>query len=614
MVNVATLSIGIDSRNAQKGAQEVARAGDTITQSMGRADQSVKKLHNTTTAWFESSKRFGTSGSRGSGRAGGAIGSTLFGDTDRALERRFQDADRAMDRLERSTGRLKRGMGDLGNESGKARRGIFDVETGLDRLNNKLGARFGLAAGVFALGAAFASVVNDARALNAELAGMSRGGQDLSQILDAIKGANASSFAPSREDQIRALMSQQTDLGMAEAWRRAAKYGSDAKNSWRKFAMGLGDFVMGQPMGSGYAEVRARAEADLERQKNAIAQQRDLEAAIKLEQMWLSVLNQGQPTVRERIELEERRAATLRKQVEEIRAAGGGLRGSNAMADRAIEAIDRNERLAVYRITPRGSNRWGPHDPIAELTQGERDAIRARDARPSFINDPNFPYEHYAPGADRYGRRAGMQEAANRFGNLYEEGRRFVDSLANSGSQRLTDFFDQIVSGSVRAKDAIGALARAFTADLMHAFSEVASNRIMAMLFKSMGFGPQAPLVPGPDLGPSTGGGLDLPASVSALGNAFSRGVVTPFSAGGVVGSPLYFPMAYGKTGLMGERYKKEGIFPLTQTSGGELGVKAVGVGGGQTIVNVTIHARDADSFRKSRRQIAEDIRRGVGV
>lgn len=69
-----------------------------------------------------------------------------------------------------------------------------------------------------------------------------------------------------------------------------------------------------------------------------------------------------------------------------------------------------------------------------------------------------------------------------------------------------------------------------------------------------------------------------------AQGGVFSGGSVTPFASGGVVSSPTVFPMANGM-GLMGEA-GAEAIMPLTRTAGGDLGVKAVG-GGGGTIVNI---------------------------
>lgn len=70
-----------------------------------------------------------------------------------------------------------------------------------------------------------------------------------------------------------------------------------------------------------------------------------------------------------------------------------------------------------------------------------------------------------------------------------------------------------------------------------------------------------------------------------AKGAAFSAGGVTAFASGGVVNSPTMFPMR-GGMGMMGEA-GAEAIMPLTRTSSGDLGVKAVGAG---TVVNTSIN------------------------
>lgn len=60
----------------------------------------------------------------------------------------------------------------------------------------------------------------------------------------------------------------------------------------------------------------------------------------------------------------------------------------------------------------------------------------------------------------------------------------------------------------------------------------------------------------------------------SANGNVFEGGHDVAFATGGVVGSPTYFPMTNGKTGLMGEA-GPEAIIPLSRI-GNDLGVKSV--------------------------------------
>jgi hypothetical protein len=69
-----------------------------------------------------------------------------------------------------------------------------------------------------------------------------------------------------------------------------------------------------------------------------------------------------------------------------------------------------------------------------------------------------------------------------------------------------------------------------------------------------------------------------------ADGGAFSGGSqIQAYADGGVVGSPTYFGMSGGKTGLMGED-GPEAILPLKRGANGKLGVQVEGNSGGVTI------------------------------
>ena len=110
--------------------------------------------------------------------------------------------------------------------------------------------------------------------------------------------------------------------------------------------------------------------------------------------------------------------------------------------------------------------------------------------------------------------------------------------------------------------------------------------------------------------------GLALSLSRVALGQALkplggmlgsSLGKVMPFADGGIVNSPVLFPMG-GGTGLMGEA-GPEAIMPLARGPDGKLGVR-----GGQGAVNVTgtIATQDAASFQRSQAQVAALISRAA--
>jgi len=95
-----------------------------------------------------------------------------------------------------------------------------------------------------------------------------------------------------------------------------------------------------------------------------------------------------------------------------------------------------------------------------------------------------------------------------------------------------------------------------------------------------------------------------------ANGGAFSQGKVMPFARGGVVSSPVTFPMR-GGTGLMGEA-GPEAIMPLARGSDGKLGVRAAAGGAGPVNVVMNIQTPDASSFQRSQSQIAAQMSRAL--
>lgn len=93
----------------------------------------------------------------------------------------------------------------------------------------------------------------------------------------------------------------------------------------------------------------------------------------------------------------------------------------------------------------------------------------------------------------------------------------------------------------------------------------------------------------------------------NATGNVFSKGQVVPFADGGIVNSPVLFPMR-GAAGLMGEA-GPEAIMPLARGSDGKLGVRG---GGDGPRVTVNISTPDVAGFQQSQGQVAAMIARAV--
>lgn len=94
------------------------------------------------------------------------------------------------------------------------------------------------------------------------------------------------------------------------------------------------------------------------------------------------------------------------------------------------------------------------------------------------------------------------------------------------------------------------------------------------------------------------------------LGSFGVGGLPVPFAKGGVIASPIAFPLGESRMGVAGEA-GPEAIMPLARAADGSLGVKAKGAG---APVNITFNVTtpDADSFRRSQGQIAAMLSRTV--
>jgi phage-related minor tail protein len=106
-------------------------------------------------------------------------------------------------------------------------------------------------------------------------------------------------------------------------------------------------------------------------------------------------------------------------------------------------------------------------------------------------------------------------------------------------------------------------------------------------------------------------------SSLLAGGVGLSRGGVmrdslpVPFASGGVIASPIAFPLSGGRTGLVGER-GAEAILPLARGPDGKLGVRAQA--SPTVAITLNVATADAESFRRSEAQIAAMLSRAVAL
>jgi phage-related minor tail protein len=107
------------------------------------------------------------------------------------------------------------------------------------------------------------------------------------------------------------------------------------------------------------------------------------------------------------------------------------------------------------------------------------------------------------------------------------------------------------------------------------------------------------------NLGKMLTGAISGTAAVTA-----QMGAIKPFAAGGVIGTPTYFPLATGGIGLAGEA-GPEAIMPLARGPDGSLGVAMAGPAAGAN-VTVQIATPDLSSFRRSEAYVTGQIARAV--
>jgi phage-related minor tail protein len=162
---------------------------------------------------------------------------------------------------------------------------------------------------------------------------------------------------------------------------------------------------------------------------------------------------------------------------------------------------------------------------------------------------------------------------------------RDIQRSANAFGRAMSDAFSQSIIGSRSFEDVLkGLTLRLSDIALKLAFKPV-ENALTAGLSSLFG------------------GGLATPGLVAA------QGAIKPFAAGGVIGTPTYFPLNGGGLGLAGEA-GPEAIMPLARGADGRLGVAAAG--GARANITVNIATPDADSFRRSEIYVTGQIARAV--
>jgi len=176
---------------------------------------------------------------------------------------------------------------------------------------------------------------------------------------------------------------------------------------------------------------------------------------------------------------------------------------------------------------------------------------------------------------------------------VLEEATAQQKELAQGIANSMGDAFTSIVDGTKSVKDAFKNMAKAIIKQLFEVL-------VVQRLVGSVGVGDKA------------GSGLAgwLSGTLQADGGAWQGGSqIQAYANGGVVGGPTMFPMAGGKTGLMGEA-GPEAIMPLKRGANGKLGVQMEGGGGDNVVIhqNFNFQANGDESVKKLIAQAAPQI------
>lgn len=169
-------------------------------------------------------------------------------------------------------------------------------------------------------------------------------------------------------------------------------------------------------------------------------------------------------------------------------------------------------------------------------------------------------------GSDREYSEAAIQGAVARLEaiNKEKEALQQMQSLQQSVADTIGDGLMSIVDGTKTTKEAFRDMARDIIRQL---YDVLVVQRLVGNAQNGTGI-------------------AGFLGGLFANGGAFSAGrQIQAYANGGVVGGPTYFPMAGGKTGLMGEA-GPEAIMPLKRGRGGKLGVSVEGASGSVNVVN----------------------------
>ncbi len=163
-----------------------------------------------------------------------------------------------------------------------------------------------------------------------------------------------------------------------------------------------------------------------------------------------------------------------------------------------------------------------------------------------------------------------------------------MSSLGDQFASRLIASFEQVAVRGKKLEDTIKSLVRSFAHLALAAATKPLENALGGLFNQILG---------------------GLTGSLS--GGAAGSGITVPFARGGVISSPISFPLSDGRAAVAGEQ-GAEAILPLTRGADGQLGVRSGGGGGANITFNIS--TPDVAGFQRSQTQIAAMLQRGLSA
>ena len=276
-------------------------------------------------------------------------------------------------------------------------------------------------------------------------------------------------------------------------------------------------------------------------------------------------------------------AATLRAELTAALPSFEAGPRSSASIDRQVQerystTLEReNARAKLSSMTKSGSSGGGSKKSSAEELQEYLDKLQQQADLESqlvgLFGEKRNTEEEVIKARQKYTRFFKTSQEAELRGTLaqieadkerqrvLEEGKQQQEEVASVIADNFGSAFMSIVDGTKTAKEAFKDMARSIIKQL---FQILVVERMVESI---KGF-----------ISPSI-------SAAEANGGAWQGGSkIKAYADGGVVGGPTFFPMAGGKTGLMGEA-GPEAIMPLKRGANGKLGVQAEGGGSSTTVI-----------------------------